>query len=67
MNSNQGFLAAIAIPFVFACLAAIYFYLDFACNGITYPTIWVATFLAAFFTFVILYFICMTIFILRYT
>jgi hypothetical protein len=67
MNSDQGFLAAIAISFVSAGLAAIYSYFDFASNGITSPSIWVATFLAAFFTFVIVYFICMTIFIWGYT
>jgi hypothetical protein len=67
MNSDQGYIAAITTPFVFAGIAAIYSYLDFASNGITSPSIWVATFLAAFFTFVIVFFICMAIFVWRYT
>jgi hypothetical protein len=67
MNSGQGYPAAIAIPFVFAGIAAIYSYSDFASNGISSPSIWIATCLVALLTFVIVYLICLSVFSWRYT
>lgn len=65
MNSDQGFIVAILTPFFFGILVAIYAYFEFSGNGIIPPSLWVATFLAAFFTFVICYFISMTVYLWR--
>jgi hypothetical protein len=66
MNFYDGFRVLVLSPIICAGLAAIYSYFEFASNGITPPDLWIATFLAAFFIFAIVYFISMTWFVWRF-
>jgi hypothetical protein len=50
-------------PFIFAASTAIYIYFELSAAGIISPTLWIATALASFLVFVVVYFICMTIYL----
>jgi len=64
---DSHFIYAIVTPFFCAFVAAVYAHADFAKNGIASPDIWIASTLFAFFVFVPVYFICMTIYLWRFT
>lgn len=66
-KSDRNLICAIATPVFVALVAGVYAYADFARNGITSPSIWLGTFFAAFFVFVLVYCISMTIFLWRFT
>jgi len=64
---DSNFIYAIATPFFVALVAGIYAYTEFARNGITSPDIWIASLIATFLVFVVVYMICMTIYLWRFT
>lgn len=64
--NNKDITATFTIPFIPAILIAIYAYLEFSANGITYPNLQLGAFLAAFFTFAMTFLITMGVYVIRH-